>query len=67
MEQLEQDIIRQYRMVEGDYTVIITLYEASELMPRVDSLGLVQFQKQHCNSFVEIECNGQTRKSKVRK
>jgi hypothetical protein len=32
-------------MVEGDYKVIITLYEGSELYPRPDSFGLVNLQK----------------------
>lgn len=54
-------------MIEGDYKVIVTLYEASELDPRPDSFGIVEFKKEHCNSFVEIECHGKFKQSKVRK
>lgn len=41
-------------MVEGDYKVIITVYEASELIPKPDGFVIFNADKEHCNSFVEI-------------
>lgn len=41
-------------MKEGDYKIIITIYEASDLIPRPADYFVTQLDKSACDAFVEI-------------
>lgn len=54
-------------MKEGDYKVIITVYEAQELEPKKAELfSFLPMNKSAVDGFVEVEVMGQTRKTAVR-
>lgn len=55
-------------MKEGDYKILITVYEAQELEPQKAKLfNFFDMNKSAVDGFVQIEILGQTRKTAVRK
>lgn len=52
-------------MKEGDYQILITIYEANQLMPRGTDFFLFKSDKSACDSFVEIEIGDQVQKTTV--
>ena len=58
--------IQDYQMKEGDYKIIITVYEGQELEPHDAKLfNLFDLKKSAVDAFVEIQIMGQTRKTAV--
>jgi hypothetical protein len=53
-------------MKEGDYKIIITIYEASDLIPKPAEFILYTFEKSACSAFVEVEILGQKKKTPVK-
>ena len=54
-------------MKEGNYKIIMTIYEAQELEPKkADLFGFVPMNKSAVDAFVEIEVLGQKRKTAVK-
>ena len=41
-------------MIEGDYKVLVTVYEASELEPKNDDFVIFNAEKSACDAFVEM-------------
>ena len=55
-------------MKEGDYKILITVYEAQELEPQKAKLfNFFDMNKSAVDGFVQIEILGQTRKTAVRR
>ncbi len=52
-------------MKEGDYKILITIYEANDLIPRPADFLLFNADKSACDAFVEIEIRGQKKKTQV--
>jgi hypothetical protein len=52
-------------MKEGDYKILITVYEANDLLPRAADYYLTTLDKSACDAFVEVEIRGQTKKTPV--
>ena len=53
-------------MKEGNYQILVTIYEANELEPRGTNFWLFQTHKTACDAFVEIKVRDQIKKSSVR-
>lgn len=45
-------------MIEGDYKILITVYEANELEPRPAEMLFFDLNKTAIDGFVEIEIRG---------
>ena len=45
-------------MKEGDYKILVTIYEANDLMPRPADYFFKNIEKSACSAFVEVEING---------
>ena len=41
-------------MIEGDYQILISIYEGSDFMPRGTDFWLFKTNKTACDAFVEI-------------
>ena len=52
-------------MVEGGYKIIVTVYEANDLMPRGIDFLLFEAEKTACDAFVQIKVRDQTKRTKV--
>ena len=52
-------------MKEGNYQIIITVYEANELEPRGTNFWLFKTDKTACDAFVEIQVRDQIKKTSV--
>lgn len=52
-------------MKEGDYKILITVYEANDLIPRPADFLLFTADKSACDAFVEIEIRGEKKKTPV--
>ena len=53
-------------MSEGNYKVLITVYEANDLMARDIDFILFNAEKTAADAFVEIQIKNQTKRTKVR-
>lgn len=53
-------------MKEGDYKILITVYEANDLEPRPANFILFEADKSACDAFVEIEVRGVKKRTHVR-
>lgn len=51
-------LMQNYQMKEGDYKILITVYEANDLIPRPADFLLFTADKSACDAFVEIEIRG---------
>jgi predicted P-loop ATPase len=54
-------------MKEGDYKIIVTVYEAQELEPKNPKFLFFDMKKSAVDGFAEVEIMGQTRKTAVSK
>lgn len=52
-------------MKEGDYQILITVYEANDLMPRGTDFWIFKTDKTACDAFVEIEIRDQIQRTSV--
>ena len=52
-------------MKEGDYKILITVYEANDLVPRPADFLLFDAEKSACDAFVEIEIRDQKKRTPV--
>lgn len=52
-------------MQEGNYQVIITVYEANDLEPRGTNFLFFKTHKTACDAFVEVEVRGEVQRTKV--
>ena len=60
--------IQDYQMKEGDYKILVTIYEAQELEPQKAKLfNFFDMNKSAVDGFVQIEIMGQTRRTAVRR
>ena len=57
--------MQNYQMKEGDYKILITVYEANDLIPRPADFFLFTTDKSACDAFVEIEIRGEKKKTPV--
>jgi hypothetical protein len=53
-------------MKEGDYKILVTIYEANDLLPRPADYFFKNVEKSACSAFVEVEINGQKEKTPVK-
>lgn len=52
-------------MKEGDYKILITVYEANDLEPKPAEFLFFDLNKSACDAFVEIDIRGEIRKTAV--
>ena len=45
-------------MKQGDYKILITIYEAQELEPKKPEFLFFEMNKTACDPFVEVEIRG---------
>ena len=57
--------MQKYMMKEGSYKILITVYEANELIPGPADFFLFDAEKSACDAFVEVEILGQVKKTPV--
>ena len=52
-------------MKEGDYKILITVYEAQELESKKAEFLVFNLNKTACDAFVEVDIRGQKRRTAV--
>lgn len=52
-------------MKEGNYKILITVYEANELIPGPADFLIFEADKSACDAFVEIEILGEVKRTPV--
>jgi hypothetical protein len=63
----ELDEIKDYKMIEGDYKIMINILEGSELCSKNDDYVIFKAEKTACDAYVEVESRGVRKKTQVRK
>ena len=59
-----EEIIKSYKMEEGDYKIIIKILEANDLIPTMS--GFIWKSKgSSCDAFIEVQIGKQKRKTKL--
>ena len=64
--QTPEEIIKGYKMEEGEYKVIVKILEANDLIPTFSGF-IFKSKGSSCDAFIEVEIGSQKRATKVKK